>query len=292
MNFNVIFLVTVAITIGGFIFYQSIKKTGDKNQKLIGVLVILAGILLSIVQCFTIIPAGHVGVVDFMGKVESTTKKAGLNVVNPLAGVVKFSIKTQELMEIMNVPSKEGLTVELDISLLFKLNEDKANLIYRTVGANYTEIVLMPQFRSVVRGVTAKYEAKALYTASRETLEAEIVQALQNQVGPRGITIERAALRSISLPPKLKDAIELKLQAEQEAQRMSFVLDKERLEADRKRIEAQGIADFQNIVAKGISENLLRWKGIEATEKLANSNNSKVVVIGSGKDGLPLILGN
>lgn len=292
MNFNVIFLGTIAIAIGGFIFYQRIKRTGDKNQKLIGVLVIVGGILLSLIQCFTIIPAGHVGVVDFMGKVEGTTKKAGLNLVNPLAGVIKFSIKTQEMMEIMNVPSKEGLTVELDISLLFRLNEDKANLIYRTVGPDYKDIILIPQFRSIVRGVTAKYEAKALYTASRETLEAEIMQALQNQVGQRGITIERAALRSISLPPKLKDAIEQKLEAEQEAQRMSFVLEKEKLEADRKRIEAKGIADFQDIVSKGISEQLLRWKGIEATEKLANSNNSKIVVIGSGKDGLPLILGN
>lgn len=292
MNFNVIFLGTIAIAIGGFIFYQRIKRTGDKNQKLIGVLVILGGILLSVIQCFTIIPAGHVGVVDFMGNVEETTKKAGLNIVNPLAGVIKFSIKTQELTELMNVPSKEGLSVELDISLLYKLNEDKANLIYKTVGANYVDVILTPQFRSVVRGVTAKYEAKALYTASRETLEAEIVKALQNQVGPRGVTIERAALRSIALPPKLKDAIEMVLQAEQEAQRMSFVLEKEKLEADRKRIEAKGIADFQDIVSKGISENLLRWKGIEATEKISSSNNTKIVVIGSGKDGLPLILGN
>ncbi|MBN1637817.1 MAG: prohibitin family protein, partial [Ignavibacteriales bacterium] len=160
MNFNVIFLGTIAIAIGGFIFYQRIKRTGDKNQKLIGVLVILGGILLSVIQCFTIIPAGHVGVVDFMGNVEETTKKAGLNIVNPLAGVIKFSIKTQELTELMNVPSKEGLSVELDISLLYKLNEDKANLIYKTVGANYVDVILTPQFRSVVRGVTAKYEAK------------------------------------------------------------------------------------------------------------------------------------
>jgi len=192
----------------------------------------------------------------------------------------------------MNVPSEEGLGVDLEISLLFKLNPDKANEIYKTVGPNYVEIILVPQFRSVVRGVTARYEAKALYTASREKLAGEIVTELEALVGPRGITIEQAPLRQIILPSRLTQSIEEKLQAEQESQRMAFILRKEEQEADRKRIEAKGIADFQEIVSKGISEQLLKWKGIEATEKLANSQNSKVVIIGSGKDGLPIILGS
>jgi regulator of protease activity HflC (stomatin/prohibitin superfamily) len=149
----------------------------------------------------------------------------------------------------------------------------------------------MPQFRSVVRGVTARYEAKALYTASREKLAGEIMDELEGLVGPRGITIETAALRQIILPQRLTKSIEEKLQAEQESQRMAFVLKKEEQEAERKRIEAKGIKDFQTIVSEGINDQLLRWKGIEATEKLANSPNAKVIVIGSGKDGLPLILG-
>ena len=192
----------------------------------------------------------------------------------------------------MNVPSQEGLGVQLEISLLFKLDPEKANDIYKTVGANYEEIILIPQFRSVVRGVTARFEAKALYTASREKLAGEIHDELQKIVGPRGITIEAAALRQIVLPTRLTESIEQKLQAEQESQRMAFVLEKERQEAERKRIEAKGIADFQDIVSRGISDQLLKWKGIEATEKLANSQNSKIVIIGSGKDGLPIILGN
>jgi regulator of protease activity HflC (stomatin/prohibitin superfamily) len=171
------------------------------------------------------------------------------------------------------------------------LDSDKANDIYKTVGPNYVEIILVPQFRSVVRGVTARYEAKALYTASREKLAGEIVTELEKLVGPRGITIEQAPLRQIILPSRLTQSIEEKLQAEQESQRMAFVLKKEEQEADRKRIEAKGIADFQDIVSRGISEQLLKWKGIEATEKLALSQNSKIVVIGSGKDGLPIILG-
>ncbi|MCW8804384.1 MAG: prohibitin family protein, partial [Ignavibacteriaceae bacterium] len=182
--------------------------------------------------------------------------------------------------------------VDLEISLLFKLDSEKANEIYKTVGPNYAEIILTPQFRSVVRGVTARYEAKALYTASREKLAGEILDELEKLVGPRGIIVEQAPLRQIQLPERLTKSIEEKLQAEQESQRMEFILTREKQEADRKRIEAKGIADFQEIVSKGISEQLLKWKGIEATEKLAGSQNTKVVIIGSGKDGLPLILGS
>jgi regulator of protease activity HflC (stomatin/prohibitin superfamily) len=206
--------------------------------------------------------------------------------------VVKFSVKTQELKETMSVPSKEGLSVSLEISLLYSLDPDNASKIYKSVGENYSEIILIPQFRSVVRGVTSRYDAKALYTASREQLAKEIQEELQGLVGPRGLRVEAAPMRQIILPQGLTASIEEKLKSEQESQRMQFVLKKEEQEAERKRIEAKGISDFQSIVSKGISSQLLQWKGIEATEKLANSPNSKIVVIGSGKNGLPIILGN
>jgi regulator of protease activity HflC (stomatin/prohibitin superfamily) len=180
--------------------------------------------------------------------------------------------------------------VILDASILFHLEAEKVPEIYRTIGPNYLGIILEPQFRSVCRGVTALYEAKALYTSQRETLAREIQIELAKLVGPRGIVIETAPLRKVGLPAKLSDAIEEKLRAEQESQRMEFILTKEKQEAERKRIEARGIADFQNIVAQGISEPLLRWKGIEATEKLAASPNAKIVIVGAGKDGLPVIL--
>ncbi len=244
---------------------------------------IFVALFIALLQCFTIIPAGHTGVIDFLGYVSDNTLKPGVNIVNPMANVEKMSIKTQELKELMSVPSKEGLSVDLEISLLYKLDSEKANDIYKTVGPNYAEIILVPQFRSVVRGVTARYEAKALYTASREKLASEILTELEHLVGPRGIIVEQAPLRQIKLPERLTKSIEEKLQAEQESQRMEFILTREKQEADRKRIEAQGIADFQEIVSKGISEQLLKWKGIEATEKLAGSQNTKVVIIGSGK---------
>ena len=253
---------------------------------------VVAGLaaLLALSQFFTVIPAGHVGVVDFFGSVSSTSLKAGINMRNPLARIVKMSVKTQELKEVMDVPSKEGLTVQLEVSAIYHLDPDRAPEIYKTVGPNYVEVILEPQFRSVARGVTAGFEAKALYTSEREMLAEIILKDIQRQVGTRGVTVEATPLRRVGLPPGLTQAIEEKLRAEQESQRMQFVLLKEKQEAERKRIEAQGIADFQEIVTKGISEPLLRWKGIEATEKIAQSPNAKVIVIGAGKDGLPLIL--
>lgn len=285
------FIIAIIVFIGGIVFHFRMKKIGRKQEALVSIAAVLVAAAIGIFNVFTVVSAGTVGVVDFLGSVSDNTLKAGVNVVNPMAKVIKFSIKTQELKEVMNVPSKEGLSVQLEISLLFRLDPDNANIIYKTVGPNYADIILMPQFRSVVRGVTARYEAKALYTASREQLAGEIMEELEGLVGPRGITIETAALRQIILPERLTKSIEEKLQAEQESQRMAFVLKKEEQEAERKRIEAKGIKDFQTIVSEGINDQLLRWKGIEATEKLANSTNSKVVVIGSGKDGLPLILG-
>ena len=245
---------------------------------------------IALLQAVTIVPAGNVGVVDFFGTVSPVTLKAGINLVNPLARVVKFTVKTQELREVMDVPSKEGLTVQLELSALFHLNPEKTAEVYKTIGPDYVHVVLVPQFRSVARGVTASYDARALYTSEREQLAQTILKDLQSIVEPRGITVESTPLRKVGLPAGLTSSIEQKLQAEQESQRMQFVLQKERQEAERKRIEAQGIADFQAIVTKGISDQLLRWKGIEATEKIAASTNTKVVIIGSGKDGLPLIL--
>lgn len=285
-----IFILFVSAAILSFIIYFQRKRYAYDNHFKIFLASGIVFIVLSLGQCFTVIPAGHVGVVDFFGIVSDNTLKSGINFVNPLAKVIKFSIKTQEIKEDMDVPSKEGLTVGLEISVLFHLNPEKASLVYKTIGENYAQIILIPNFRSVCRGVTASYEAKALYTSEREQLAQLIRDELSKVVRERGITIESTPLRKVILPEGLSKAIEAKLQAEQESQRMQFILQKEEQEAQRKRIEAKGIADFQDIVTRGISEPLLRWKGIEATEKLAQSNNTKIVIIGAGKDGLPIIL--
>ena len=287
-----LFLLALLATIVAFTFFLSAKKRGKTQESGFALAGTFIALILAVIQIFTVIPAGSVGVVDFLGNVSSNTIKSGVNTVNPLAEIFKFSIKTQELKEMMSVPSQEGLSVQLEISLLYSLDPDNASKIYKTVGPNYVDVILIPQFRSVVRGVTAKYDAQALYTAGREILAKQIRDELASLVGPRGILVEAVPLRQIMLPPGLTASIEEKLKSEQESKRMQFILQKEEQEAERKRIEARGIADFQDIVSKGISENLLKWKGIEATEKLANSQNSKIVVIGSGKEGLPIILGN
>ena len=247
--------------------------------------------ILALLQCFTQIPAGHVGVVDFFGVVSDNTLRAGINAVNPMAKVIKYSIQTQEHKEAMQVLSREGLTIGLEVSALYRLNPDSAARVYKTVaGGDYQTIILIPQFRSICRAVTASFQASALYSTERERLGSSIQEELAKTVAPRGVTIENTPIRNVALPTQLTEAIEQKQRADQESQRMEFVLTKEKQEADRKRIEAKGIADFQTIVAAGISEQLLRWKGIEATEKIASSPNTKVIIVGAGKDGLPVIL--
>ncbi len=284
------FLIFILVAVAAFFSWRTMRinpnTAGSAN---ISLLVAIGAFVAALSNCFTVIPAGHVGVVDFFGTVSENTLKAGINPVNPLARVVKMSVKTQELKEVMDVPSKEGLTVQLEVSVLYHLNPEKAADVYKTVGEDYETIIIEPQFRSVTRGVTAGFEAKALYTSEREHLSKLILGELENMIANRGVTVESAPLRRVGLPAGLSSSIEQKLQAEQESQRMQFVLTKEKQEADRKRIEAQGISDFQKIVNQGLNSQLLTWKGIEATEKLANSPNTKVIIVG-GKDGLPLIL--
>jgi regulator of protease activity HflC (stomatin/prohibitin superfamily) len=248
-------------------------------------------LLLLIGSPVTVVPAGHVGVKDFFGNVSPYALPAGVRFVFPFTRVVKMSVQTQELKETAEVPSQEGLTMDLEVSLLYRLDPSKAAEVYRSVGTQYAEVVVKPQIRSAIREVTASYDAKALYSAQREKVASEIFNLFSRITKERGILADSVLLRKIGLPDVVAKAIQEKLRREQEAEQMKFVLQKEQQEAERKRIEAQGVADFQRIVASGISQQLLEWKGIEATEKLALSPNSKVVVIGNPKSGLPIILG-
>jgi len=267
-------------------------RPAGRGLGLITLIAIVVGIIVFLVAGpFRTVPAGHVGIRDFFGSVSGSTLQPGINVVMPMTRVVEMSVQTQEIKEVAEVPSQEGLILNLETSLLFQLDPAKAADIYRTVGRDYVSRIVEPQFRSAIREVTASYEAKALYSAEREKIANEIFTLFRRLAGERGIVVQQVLLRRIGLPPVVANAIQEKLRREQEAEQMKFVLQKEQQEAERKRIEAQGIADFQRIVAQGISAQLLEWKGIEATEKLAASGNSKVVVIGNTKNGLPIILG-
>ena len=248
-------------------------------------------LILLLLKAVVTIPAGYVGVKDFFGRVYDETLPAGFHIINPLLKIHNMDIRTQEVSEETNVPSKEGLTVSLDVTLLSSLDPAKAADVYKTIGSNYRNVVVIPQLRSIVRGVTSGYEAKSLYTSGREVIANEMLDQLKPLLETRGIRVEKVLLRSATLPAILATAIEKKFEAEQQAEQMKFVLQREEQEAERKRVEARGIADFQRTVASGLTPAYLTWKGIETTSQLAKSENSKVVVIGSGKDGLPLILG-
>jgi regulator of protease activity HflC (stomatin/prohibitin superfamily) len=269
-----------------------VSGTPGGSRSVRGLIIVIAIIVAILIgNPLTVIPAGHVGVKDFFGSVSPNVLTPGVHLVFPFTRVVKMSIKTQEVKETAEVPSKEGLTMDLEGSLLFRLDPARAPDIYKTIGPNYQEIAVEPQIRSAIREVTATYEAKALYSAERDKIASETYQLFAKMSQGRGIIAEAVLLRKIGLPAVVANAIQEKLKREQEAEQMKFVLQKEQQEAERKRIEAQGVADFQRIVASGISQQLLEWKGIEATEKLALSANTKVVVIGNAKSGLPIILG-
>lgn len=255
-----------------------------------GALLVLLVVLGFTAACSTsCVPTGHVGVVTLFGRVTGRTMSEGIHLVNPLADVHQLSVRTQENKERASVPSKEGLIMGLEASVLYHLDAAHAAQLLQTVGGNYAEVLLVPTFRSAIRGVTAANTAASLYSDARENIAQQIMADLQRQVQPRGIVVEKVLLRDLQLPDTLKHAIEAKQQAQQEAQRMEYVLQREKQEAERKRVEAAGIKDFQHIVTEGISDKLLEWKGIEATIELARSQNSKVVIVGNSKTGLPLI---
>ena len=252
-------------------------------------LVLFALMALIAVNSIACVRTGHVGVVTVFGRVTGRTMGEGIHLVNPVAQVHQLSIKTQEVKERASVPSKEGLIMGVEASVLYHLDPARAAEVFQRIGVGYPDVLLVPNFRSSMRAVTASNLASALYSDSREAIARQIATELRSQVQPRGIVVENVLLRDLQLPETLKRAIEAKQQAQQEAQRMEFVLQRERQEAERKRVEASGIKDFQDIVTQGISEKLLEWKGIEATMELARSSNSKVVVVGNSRNGLPLI---
>jgi len=239
----------------------------------------------------TRVESGHVGVLTLFGRVTGEELPEGMHLINPFKTNNEMSIRTQEIKESASVPSSEGLVMNLDTSLIYHLDPTKAADVYQKIGPGYETVLIEPNLRAAIREATASHTANALYTGEREMVAKQIHDQMASILGIRGVLVESILLRDIQLPLTLKSSIEAKQQAEQDALAMNFKLQKETQEAQRKRIEAQGIRDFQQIVAQGISPQLLEWKGIEATENLAKSPNSKVVVIGNSKNGLPLILG-
>jgi prohibitin 1 len=267
--------------------------TADSNPlfRLVGLAIVAFVLVIVAFTSVARVESGNVGVLTVFGRVTGEVLPEGIHLVSPFKTNNEMSIRTQEIKESASVPSSEGLVMNLDTSLIFHVDPAKASDVYQKIGPNYQSVLIEPNLRAAIREATASHSANALYTGEREMVAKQIFDQLAGLLGQRGFIVESILLRDIQLPATLKSSIESKQQAEQEALAMSFRLQKETQEAQRKRIEAQGIRDFQQIVAQGISPQLLEWKGIEATENLAKSANSKVVVIGNNKNGLPLILG-
>jgi regulator of protease activity HflC (stomatin/prohibitin superfamily) len=264
---------------------------GRKPRWQAGILVIVA---LLLIGCGTQIPSGYHAVkyLKFsggteMGKVYSEGFQWHL-VWNTM---YIYKTRTTENEEKLTVLSSDGATIQLDVSVLYRPDFARLDSLQITIGPDYYNVVVAPTLRGEARRIAGRYTPEEIYSTKRDEMAAELLETMRAQLEKRFIIIENVIFRDVTLPTRISDAINEKLAAEQEAQRMKFVLDREKQEAERKRIEAQGIADFQKIVSMGLSKELLQWKGIEATQNLANSTNTKIVVIGNSKDGLPLILG-
>ena len=264
---------------------------GGSFFRLIGLGIVAFLLVILLFSSVTRVGTGHAGVLTLFGKVTGETLGEGIHLINPLKTNNEMSVQTQTIKESASVPSSEGLMMALDTSLIYHLNPDRAADVLHQIGPDYEDKVVENNLRSAIREATASHTANALYTGEREMVAKQIQDKITDDLGRRGIIVESVLLRDVQLPATLKASIEAKQQAEQEALAMNFRLQKETQEAQRKRIEAAGVRDFQQIVAQGITPSLLEWKGIEATENLAKSANTKVVVIGNNKNGLPLILG-
>ena len=239
-----------------------------------------------------IVDVGNIGVKTLFGKLMKEPIDPGLHWVNPLVSVGLVDVRSNTI-NYLNLPTltSEGLTVEVDVAVTFRVNKTMAVELYSTVGRDWQSILLHPQVRATIRGAVAGFTSKELYDSeARQSVATMLYEKIKTDMSPRGVVIESVPLRAIHLPTRVRESIENKLRMEQENERMQFVLQKERAEAERKAIEGRGIAEFQRIVSEGISENLLKWKGIETTRDIAESQNSKVIIIGAGSgDGLPII---
>ncbi|MBC7389788.1 MAG: prohibitin family protein [Opitutaceae bacterium] len=267
--------------------------------KVAGVILIIVGGLSSSIKQ---IDAGEVGVPSLFGKVDDRIMESGLNFVNPLVNVTKFDTKTQNYTmssirdegqqsgdDAIRVLSADGLEVVIDLTVLYKIYPDKAPQILRQIGTDYTSIIVRPISRTKIRDNAVFYDAVALYSTKRAEFQDRIFKDIEADFKARGIVLEQLLIRNINLPESVKLSIESKINAEQESQKMKFVLDKEKQEADRKRVEAQGIADYQKILSTGLSDKQLQYELIKAQKEIATSQNAKVIILGGGK-GTPVIL--
>jgi prohibitin 1 len=270
---------------------------GTKRWGVTAAVVVVLLVVLSIISASmsVTIESGMRGVVfrKFGGGVDKVNLLGqGFHIVAPWNTVFPYDTRIQEQTDAMDVLASNGLDIHLDLSFRYRIMEDKVGYLHDEIGPTFADKVVIPEIRAATRKVIGKYLPEELYSSKREAIQLEIFNETEIRLKPKYVHIDAVLIRSVALPEKIATAIQRKLEQEQQRDEYEFRIQKETKEAERKRIEAQGIKDFQDIVSQGLNENMLRWKGIEATQDLAKSTNTKIVVVGAGKDGLPLILGN
>lgn len=238
---------------------------------------LLSLLALALSSCVTV-QQNEAGVRRRVGRIVGDIKSPGLYAVGPFSTILKVPVSTTNLATTADLPTKEGLTVHSEMSILYRVEREKIPDLLSKVGENYEQVVISPVFRSVVRDVSARFMAKDLHTAERANIEKTIQADMAKYLAPRGIIVEGVLLKSVKLPRELTVAIEERLRSEQEAFRMQFVLDREKQEAERKKVEAAGIRDAQRIISEGLNPLLIQWRAIEAFKELAKSNNAKIII--------------
>ena len=266
--------------------------------RLIAILIMIAG---AVTKCVVQIEPGQIGVKTLFGKVQDNVLRSGLNFINPLMEVIRLDVKTQNYTmsgihdegnrsndDAIRVLTADGLEVTIDLTVLYKLLPSEAPNLIRETGQDYTDKIVRPLTRTKIRDNSVYYDAVSLYSSKRDEFQNRIFTSIDIDFKKRGLVLEQLLVRNITLPQSVKSTIEQKINAEQDAQKMQFVLQKEEQEAERKRVEAQGIADYQRIINTGLTDKQLQYEQIKAYLELAKSENAKVIIMGKGNT--PVIL--
>jgi regulator of protease activity HflC (stomatin/prohibitin superfamily) len=289
----VIFIVGLAISSG-----ESPVKRFGRTARSAGLVIILLGVLTA---CIVQIDAGEVGVKKLVGKVQKDVLTSGLHFINPLMEIQKLDVKTQNYTmsgshdegtkvgdDAIRVLTADGLEVTMDLSVLYRVVPDAAPNLLQQTGADYEDKIVRPITRTRIRDNSVYYDAVALYSTKRDEFQHRIFKSIENDFKVRGLQLENLLIRNITLPQSVKTTIEQKINAEQDAQKMQFVLQKEKQEAERKRVEAQGISDYQRIISESLTDRQLQYESIKAQLEIAKSQNAKVIIMGKGST--PVIL--
>ena len=294
-----IIIIGILVLIAGFIMKKSPELFRySRIAQVAGVIIAIAGI---VIQSIVMVDAGQIGVKVLFGKVQNDVLGSGLHFINPLMEVRSLDVKTQNYTmsgttdegmkkgdDAMRVLTADGLEVTIDLTVLYKLLPSEAPKLVRETGIDYTDKIVRPLTRTKIRDNAVYYDAISLYSTKRDEFQSRIFKSIEADFKIRGLVLEQLLVRNITLPQSVKTTIEQKINAEQDAQKMQFVLLKEKQEAERKRVEAQGIADYQRIINIGLTSQQLQYEQIKANLELAKSPNAKVIIMGRGNT--PVIL--